>query len=90
MTLLSKFTLANCKQLQNICEKLASYPTTLISLRSDENLSLDVAIGINESFIVELPCNTLRKPVADNVRKTHIKIYCANIVDVCNCIQKVD
>ena len=61
MTLLSKFTLANCKQLQNICEKLASYPTTLISLRSDENLSLDVAIGINESFIVELPCNTLRK-----------------------------
>ena len=59
MALLSKFTLANCKKLQNICEKLASYPTTLISLRSDENLSLDVAIGINDSFIAELPCNTL-------------------------------
>ena len=71
----------------NICEKLTSYPTTLILLRLDKNLSLDVAIGINESLLLNYLVILWVTPVADNVRITHIKICCAYIVDVCNWTQ---
>ena len=44
----------------NICENFTSYPTTLISLRSDKNLSGKRRCNrYTRKLVIELPCNLL-------------------------------